>query len=290
MSLINDALKRAKQAQRPSHPAPAPLLEPVVYSPAARTPFFWLVPAAALILLVLSFWFFALWWRSSHSSVSTVSTAPPAKALLTSASAPITGVGATPHPVSMQVPPAVQESTSATITNTSALAKKARPNTASKPGRNNSSLKDSRESDQAKPARQARSSRTSASAATPVGSPAAVMPSPAAMSAPMAAVVSATVSNTPTAQPSAQLASSTTPGSNVGQSASGEPTQFALPQNPFSELKLQAVFYRISKASVLINGHTMFIGDEIKGAKLVGIERFSAQLAMNGQTNVLRLR
>jgi hypothetical protein len=58
----------------------------------------------------------------------------------------------------------------------------------------------------------------------------------------------------------------------------------------FPEFKLQAIFYRMSKASVLINGHTVFVGEEIEGAKLVGVDRYSARLAMNGQTNVLRLR
>jgi len=57
-----------------------------------------------------------------------------------------------------------------------------------------------------------------------------------------------------------------------------------------STYRLQGIFYRISKASALINGQTLFVNDEIEGAKLLAIERQSVRLLVNGRSVVLRLR
>ena len=54
--------------------------------------------------------------------------------------------------------------------------------------------------------------------------------------------------------------------------------------------RLQGIFYRMSHASALINGQTVFVGDELEGAKVVAIERQVVRLAVAGKTNVLRLR
>jgi MSHA biogenesis protein MshK len=56
-----------------------------------------------------------------------------------------------------------------------------------------------------------------------------------------------------------------------------------------ASLKVQGIFYRLTKASALINGQTLFVGDEIDGAKLVAIERHCVRMLVEGRTNVLRL-
>src|SRR5436190_11868606 len=84
MSLINEALKRARQshARQALAPAPGPALQPVIQSsgPRDRTP--WLV-AAALAVLLLGLWFVWIWWRSSPSSKGELMTsaAPPKAAV-----------------------------------------------------------------------------------------------------------------------------------------------------------------------------------------------------------------
>jgi hypothetical protein len=55
-------------------------------------------------------------------------------------------------------------------------------------------------------------------------------------------------------------------------------------------LKLQAIRYRLTKPSVLINNKTLFLGDEIGGAKLVAIERQRVRLVGQGQTTVLEMQ
>ena len=69
MSLINEALKRAKSfhARPVDPPQPEAGLQPVTQgTPVPRVPA-WIVPVGALALLLLSFWFFALWWKGSHA-------------------------------------------------------------------------------------------------------------------------------------------------------------------------------------------------------------------------------
>jgi hypothetical protein len=64
------------------------------------------------------------------------------------------------------------------------------------------------------------------------------------------------------------------------------------PTSPPSEpaYKLQAIFYRNAKASAVINGQTVFVGEDIDGAKLLSIERQFVRVVANGKTNVLKLR
>ena len=67
MSLINDALKRAKQLQtRPAAPVTAdPALQPVIETPAVPVRLPKLAPITAAVLILLSGWFLALWWRGA---------------------------------------------------------------------------------------------------------------------------------------------------------------------------------------------------------------------------------
>jgi hypothetical protein len=54
-------------------------------------------------------------------------------------------------------------------------------------------------------------------------------------------------------------------------------------------LRLQGIVYRLPDPSVLINGRTYFVGDQIEEAKLVAIQENSATLAWDGRFQVLVL-
>ena len=68
MSLINDALKRAKQAQKKEASAPAAPetpLQPVENNPVPRSTS-WIVPAVAVVIAGVAVWFFVKWWNGSR--------------------------------------------------------------------------------------------------------------------------------------------------------------------------------------------------------------------------------
>lgn len=58
----------------------------------------------------------------------------------------------------------------------------------------------------------------------------------------------------------------------------------------FPALRLQSIFYRPSNPSVIINGKTLFLTDEINGVTVADIQPASVTLVLSGQTNVLTLR
>ena len=64
----------------------------------------------------------------------------------------------------------------------------------------------------------------------------------------------------------------------------------ALPPVKFPPLRLQSIFYRPSNPSVLINGKTLYLSDEIQGVTVADISSASVTLVLSGQTNVLTLR
>jgi len=70
------------------------------------------------------------------------------------------------------------------------------------------------------------------------------------------------------------------------------PPPIAVPVAPvvFPPLRLQSIFYRPSNPSVIINGKTLFIDDEINGVKVTDIRASTVILVLSGQTNVLTLR
>ncbi|HSH95593.1 MAG TPA: general secretion pathway protein GspB [Roseimicrobium sp.] len=61
------------------------------------------------------------------------------------------------------------------------------------------------------------------------------------------------------------------------------------PAPAFPNLKLQGIFYRLSKPSAIINGKTLFAGDFIDGVKVVKIERQHVVLDFKGEQKVLNL-
>ncbi len=64
----------------------------------------------------------------------------------------------------------------------------------------------------------------------------------------------------------------------------------SVPPPKFPPLRLQSIFYRPSNPSVMINGRTLFLDDEIQGVIVADIRPSSVTLVLSGHTNVLTLR
>ena len=211
MSLINDALKRAKQAQQqnPFGGQPTVPLQPVDY---ARRPNYFLrslVALLAVVTLACSGWFFWKWWSSRGERRSAVVPVHDAKAESAAQSKA--------RPRASLPKSAIQVSTNIVV----------RTNVAVTP----------------KPEADARSAPTNASISTSQTTAAA--PAPA--------------------------------------------TEPAAPPSPFADLKLRSIIYREDKPAAVINGDMLYVGDEIRGARVVRIERNSVTIERKGETNELRL-
>ena len=63
-----------------------------------------------------------------------------------------------------------------------------------------------------------------------------------------------------------------------------------VPPPKFPPLRLQSIFYRPSNPSVMINGRTLFLDDEIQGVIVADIHPSSVTLVLSGHTNILTLR
>jgi hypothetical protein len=57
----------------------------------------------------------------------------------------------------------------------------------------------------------------------------------------------------------------------------------------FPALKLQSIIFRLRNPSAVINGEMLGVGDTIKGARVVRIDRHTVSLEWKGGTNVLAL-
>jgi hypothetical protein len=67
----------------------------------------------------------------------------------------------------------------------------------------------------------------------------------------------------------------------------------AAPNSPppkFPLLRLQSIYYRPSNPSVMINGRTLYVDDEIQGVKVADIQPANVTLVLSGYTIVLTLR
>lgn len=78
----------------------------------------------------------------------------------------------------------------------------------------------------------------------------------------------------------------------VAQPTPVPPPVHTSPQPPpkFPPLKLQSIFYRPSNPSVMINGKTLYLDDEIQGVTVADIQASSVTLVLSGHTNILTLR
>jgi hypothetical protein len=57
-----------------------------------------------------------------------------------------------------------------------------------------------------------------------------------------------------------------------------------------SSLMLQGITYQGKNSSVLINGKTFFIGEQVHGARIVDITQTRASLEIEGEIHVLELK
>jgi hypothetical protein len=222
MSLINDALKRARQVQTQAGTTPAAEtpLQPVVHPLPSRESAAWLPRAAAVIILMGGLWSLGLWWRGAQT---TAAPAPPRDEAAESAKAAAEIAAAFSAKAASAVP-----------------------------------------------------SRT-APPPVPHHQPAMAEERVAQPAAPRRIAAAPTPVSVPTERASRPEALNTD-------------TQPAVASSPVAAFKLQGIFYRLSNASVLINNQTLYLGDEIDGAKLVGIERSSVRILLAGKTHVLKLR
>jgi hypothetical protein len=132
------------------------------------------------------------------------------------------------------------------------------------------SADDDEEEESANEVRPATRSASGATAAATTTTPATVPPPATAQPA------VATVTPSPAARPAVvpPAAATTTP---------------AVPVR-FPALKLQSIYYRPTNPSVMINGKTLFVTDEISGVTVADITASSVTLVLSGQTNILTLR
>jgi hypothetical protein len=246
MSLINEALKRARQTHTQhatTHVAEAPL-EPVLRTARERKPLTWLPAAAYVTILLLGLWCIALWWRSAVSVATPAPAHDPAADSAQAAMAIAARFAAIASNSSLKAPALpvfVGASEHAKMTEPAAPAVHTATPAASIPGRASTAM----------------ASHQAAPAPTP-------------------APVQALVETPPAPSIPREPQSNDTP-----------PTASAIPA---SALKLQGIFYRLNKASVLINNQTLFVGDEIDGTKVIGIERHAVRLQIAGKTQVMKLR
>ncbi len=265
MSLINDALKRANEAQKkrtPSGPLGVPL-QPVHSLKPQRS----LLPVVVFPIVLLAVLGGAFWLISSglKSQPKPAETVPP-PSVPVSKPAPVARVEAPvvkpPEPKHTAPPAPV------VVEHPAAVMKPAPPvtvATAPKP----------------KPA-----------VVTPP-----VEPKPVAPVAPVATVIKPVVVESPSKPVEVAMIPKPTPPpevpvAHVEPAATPAPAPAVTTPEPaaaFPDLKLQGIFFRLSKPSVLISGRTLYVGEKVMGAKVVEIDRLNVTMEFNGQKKVLSL-
>lgn len=235
MSLINDALRRARQAdkKRPAEAGPDSTLKPVENNPPKGGSSF-VVLGGSLAVLALGLWFLWQWWSGNKTSEMAALSKTTNKA-----------------------PVAAKSSLASNLTRPfQAVAKL------------DAALKDFRQ--------------TGETSAPPIQASSTATPQPSETN--KIAVTAAPNTNT------ASLASkSPEPASPVPSAPTNEPAPSVSRSANFQSLHLQGIYFRLTKPSVLINNRTLFVGDEIDGARIVSIERHGVKVEINGTIRELLL-
>jgi len=258
MSLINDALKRAKQAQKKS-PAPttaSPALRPVEPTRQKQSNFEILLPIALVVLvgvggLVIWFSMGAVGARPSLTAVAQVKPAP---------ASVVTAPKPTPPPL---IPKAPAQTAPRTPTSRIATA----PSITRLPQPTSKSATDQPVIPPAASAPPARAPETATSRS---------------ISQPSPAIIAATVSRSPVSAAVPAPAAPTAPTTLAVVVASGPPPPPALP-------KLQGIFYRPERPAALLDGKMMLVGRTIGEYHVVAISQQSVTVVRAGQTNVLKM-
>jgi hypothetical protein len=264
MSLINDALKRAKQAQKAEQPvsSTAPQfmpVEPARPKTVARVPgrrSRRLVPVGLGIVVFLAAF---LVWQTYHFEQEDA------------AAAKAQAAGAQKEAAAAQISPIPVQSLEKTSSKPQDPSSREAPNTKDQ-GRDGDSHGTWRTQGMVTPEK------------TPVP------------------VVAETPKVQPAGAPISIPAPALSPGAPAQGTAAIQPPPIAIPaqvqppavapetppQGP-PPLRLQAIIYRPTRASAMINGRTLFVGDEFGNLRVVAIGQTSVTLAGGGQTNVLKL-
>lgn len=84
-------------------------------------------------------------------------------------------------------------------------------------------------------------------------------------------------------------ASQVEPAKTQPAAAAAEPVAIQPAAPPAPSFRLQAIYYRMRAPTVVINGKTVRVGDSVDGAKLVSIERTSAEIEFQGRREKLTM-
>lgn len=255
MSLINDALKRANQAQK-QRPPVGPLGVPLKPADSAPTgPWLPVALVTAGLLIALAGAVGLIWfgWRSIREPAAAAAVASPPPAFRSEVKGATVQtparavVKAVPKPaVPVQPAPVVRE---VSVAQPPPIPPKPTPVVTEGP----------RDPPPAPPL----------TAAAPVAPPVPVAGKPDTVSSPASTPTAAVVLPKPA----------------VVTVAPPPPP----PKPAFPELKLQGIFYLASRPSALISGKTVFLGDTVRGAKVVNIEKLNVTLEFAGENKVLSL-
>ena len=63
----------------------------------------------------------------------------------------------------------------------------------------------------------------------------------------------------------------------------------AAPQPPPTTYKLQGIYWRPARAAAVVNGKTLYVGDQVDKARIASIDKDSVTLDVEGQSKVLQL-
>ena len=236
MSLINDALKRAKQLQKkpPVPPGTETPLQPTEgAAPQRRTSP--VILAGSLVLVALAGWFLWQWWEKSNAPAQLAAVTPKTNAPAAS-------------PTNEAAPKSRFVASMRQATNVAATVAK---------------IQQSDTTVQEQPP------TTPPVATREVKAPAEREPTNETPIAP-----------TPTASVKTNEVAS-----SPDTSARPSPRAVAFPA-----LTLQGVYYRLKNPSALINNRTLYVGDEIDGARVAEIMRYAVKVEMGGQFKELTLK
>lgn len=265
MSLINDALKRARHHQTSSTtptgdaaaPAPPPLQPVEDRSEPSRQ---WLVLLPVLLLsLGASLWFFWQWKNPAAAA-----------------------------------DPAPTTKTNVLVVATTTLAKWQARQDDPEPTNDPQSKSPSNERTVGPATRPPHPTPSAGNRLAPApadSAPSAPIPAQALPKiAPAPQLASTAPASGPVSQPSAVLSGSALAPAAVPPLSTALAAPSAIPAAPPRELKLQGIFYRLKHPTALIDGRVVSIGDEIEGYHVARIDRGTVKLIAAGQTNTLTLR
>ena len=262
MSLINDALKRASQTQKQSPSDRGVMsgspLQPVIGGRQRKKAFNPLLIVIPLVLLAgggAAGWFFLS--KRDKPSNATVPTASPAPA---QNQATATSNGAADPKSSQPVTKVTQEPKSA-------------PTAPSKQSETTKTVPPKVDL--------ATSKKTETSSPLVTSKP----PTPSSTKPAQSAATGTTTKETPTSAAKTEVAAA----KEVAKPAATKPASSAAAK-PFPPVKLQGIVYRLKNPSVLLNGKTLFLGEELDGVTVKKIERTSVTLEFSGQEQIFHLR